>query len=188
MRRRAILQTFVSAAMAAPVLRNIRAHAQTELFAGSQESTLKELAASVLPETLSRQGTDKVAVDFIRWVHDYKAGAEMQNGYGVTRVRSVPPGPAGKYLDQLRELSSSVLANPDLPRRRTLLAEGLKADGIHDLPGLPLTGNVVVDLMAFYFSSSAANDLVYEAAIGRDACRGLEHSSERPAPFKLWSN
>ncbi|HEX4747947.1 MAG TPA: hypothetical protein VH302_00260 [Bryobacteraceae bacterium] len=174
--------------MAAPVLKNLRAQAQTESFPGTEESALKEIAATVLPETLSRQGTDKVAVDFIRWVHDYKQGAEMQNGYGVTRVRSVPPGPAAKYLDQLRELSSSVLVDPDTPRRRTLLAERLKADGIHDLPGLPLTGNIVVDLMAFYFNSSAANDLLYEAAIGRDTCRGLEHSSAQPAPFKLGSN
>lgn len=174
--------------MAAPVLRNIRAQAQTELFPGSQESTLRELAATVLPETLSRQGTDKIAAEFIRWVHEYKPAAEMQSGYGVTRVRSVPPRPDTKYLDQLRELSFSVLVEPDLPGRRTLLAERLKSSGIHDLPALPLSGNIVVNLMTFYFSSSAANDLVYEAAIGRDACRGLEHSSQQPARLRLGSS
>ena len=185
MRRRAILKTLVNAAMAAPILRNIRAQAQTEPFPGGEENALKELAATVLPETLGRQGTDRVAVNFIQWVRGYKEGAEMQNGYGVTRVRSVPPAPAGRYIDQLRELSSSVLSVPDVSKRRAILAERLKADGTHDLPGLPLIGNISVDLMAFYFTSSAANDLVYEAAIGRDDCRGLQHSSERPAPLKL---
>ena len=145
---------------------------------------MKELAATVLPETLGRQGTDKIALDFIRWVREYKAGAEMQNGYGVTRVRSLPPDPAGKYLEQLHELASSILAVADLPQRRKLLTERLKAEEIRDLPALPLSGNIVVDLMAFYFSSSAANDLVYEAAISREACRGLANSSRQPVPLK----
>ena len=117
-------------------------------------------------------------------MHDYKPGAEMQNGYGTTRVRSVPPSPTAKYLDQLRDLSSSVLAVADLPQRRKLLTERLKAAEIRDLPALPLSGSIIADLMAFYFSSSAANDLVYEAAISREACRGLANSSRQPAPLK----
>jgi hypothetical protein len=184
MRRRAVLQSFVSAFTAAPVLNNTCAQAQSDSFPGSNEAALKELAVTVLPETLGRQGTDKIALDFIRWVHEYKPGAEMQNGYGVTRVRSVPPAPAGKYLDQLHELSSSVLAVTDLPQRRILLKERLKTAEIRDLPTLPLSGNIVVDLMAFYFNSSAANDLVYEAAISREACRGLGNSSRQPAPLQ----
>ncbi len=188
MRRRAVIQSFVSAFAAAPVLNSTLAQAQAQVqadsFPGANESALKELAATVLPETLGRQGTDQIALDFIRWVHEYKPGAEMQNGYGVTRVRSLPPDPAGKYLDQLHELASSILAVADLPMRRKLLTERLKAEEIRDLPALPLSGNIVVDLMAFYFSSSAANDLVYEAAISREACRGLANSSRQPVPLK----
>jgi hypothetical protein len=37
--------------------------------------------------------------------------------------------------------------------------------------------------MAFYFNSSEANDLAYRAAIGRDTCRGLTGSENRPAPM-----
>jgi hypothetical protein len=183
MRRRTILQNLLSAFTAAPVLNNTRAQAQTDSFPGANEAALKELASTVLPRTLGRQGTDKIASDFIRWVHEYKPGAEMQNGYGVTRVRTAPPASAAHYLAQLRELSASVLAHPDLAGRRTLLAGRLKAEEIRDLPALPLSGNIVVDLMAFYFSSSAANDLVYEAAISREACRGLANSSRQPAPL-----
>jgi hypothetical protein len=185
MRRRAVIQSFVSAFAAAPVLNSTLAQAQPDSFPGASESALKELASTVLPETLGRQGTDKIALDFIRWVHEYKPGAEMQNGYGVTRVRTLPPAPAGKYLDQLHELASTILAVADLPQRRKLLTERLKAQEIRDLPALPLSGNIVVDLMAFYFSSSAANDLVYEAAISREDCRGLANSSRQPAPLKV---
>ena len=184
MRRRAVIQSFVSAFAAAPVLNSKLAQAQADSFPGANDSALKELASTVLPETLGRQGTDKIALDFIRWVREYKAGAEMQNGYGVTRVRSLPPDPAGRYLEQLHELASYILAVADLPQRRKLLTERLKSQEIRDLPGLPLSGNIVVDLMAFYFSSSAANDLVYEAAISREACRGLANSSRQPVPLK----
>jgi hypothetical protein len=37
--------------------------------------------------------------------------------------------------------------------------------------------------MAFYFQSSAANDLCYRAAIGREACRGLPGSEDPPSEF-----
>ena len=34
--------------------------------------------------------------------------------------------------------------------------------------------------MSHYFNSPAANDLAYRRAIGRDACRELSGSDERP--------
>jgi hypothetical protein len=188
MRRRTAIKSFLSAVTTAPVLTNSLAQAQAESFPGSEEAALKELAFTVLPETLGRQGTEKIASDFVRWVHEYRPGAEMQNGYGITRVRSLPPGPAEKYLSQLRELSTSILSNPDVTERRKLLTGRLKAGEVRDLPTLPLSGNIVVDLMAFYFSSSAANDLVYEAAINREACRGLGNSSSQPAALRRGSN
>ena len=59
MRRRAVIQSFVSAFTAAPVLNNALAQAQSDSFPGASEAALKELASTVLPETLGRQGTDK---------------------------------------------------------------------------------------------------------------------------------
>ena len=49
--------------------------------------------------------------------------------------------------------------------------------------GRPDGGHVATDLMAFYFNSIDANDLAYRARIGRDTCRGLEGSENRPAPL-----
>lgn len=183
MYRRTVLQSFLSAAAAIPLFRGIQSWAQTPSFPGTYEATLKELAATVLPESLKRTGTDQVSAEFVRWVHEYRPGAEMQSGYGITRVRVEPPSPVAKYLTQLEELSSSVFANTDLDFRRKQLAARLKAAGVRDLPGLPETGNIVVDLMTFYFTSSQANDLAYQSAIERDRCRGLERSGEVPAPL-----
>jgi hypothetical protein len=54
---------------------------------------------------------------------------------------------------------------------------------IERLPARPDGGHVATDLMAFYFNSLEANDLAYGLAIGRDTCRGLEGSQNRPAPL-----
>ncbi len=184
MRRRAIIQTFFGAFASVPFIRRLRASSTTDDFPGAHEDTLKELAATVLPENLKRQGTDRVSTDFVRWVRKYEPGAEMQSGYGVTRVRVEPPSPAAKYLHQLNELSRSVFLNSDLGGRRKQLATMLNAANVGDLPPLPQSGDIVVDLMTFYFTSSQANDLAYEAAIERDRCRSLDNSGQIPPPLK----
>jgi hypothetical protein len=70
---------------------------------------LTDLAATVLPESLGRAKTDAIALQFERWVQEYRAGAEMQTGYGTTRVRYKPASPAPSYLEQLEQLSSGAL-------------------------------------------------------------------------------
>ena len=74
-----------------------------------------------------------------------------------------------------------MFVNPDPDFRQKQLTARLKSAGVRDLPGLPETGDIVLDLMTFYFTSSQANDLAYGAAIERDRCRGLARSGEMPA-------
>jgi hypothetical protein len=154
------------------------------VFPGAQDVALKELAATLLPESLGRPGTDEVAAGFVRWLNEYHPGAEMQNGYGFTRVRAVPPSATAKYLTQLEELARVILVNPDLGFRRKQLEARLQAADIKDLPALSESADIVVDLMAFYFNSSHANDFAYEAAIDRDGCRGLKSSSQIPSALR----
>jgi hypothetical protein len=161
-----------------------RLRAQSAGFPGKHEATLKELAAIVLPESLSRPATDAVALQFVRWVQEYRSGAEMQTGYGTTRVRYKPASPAPGYLGQLEKLSVGALAAADLTSRRRKIAESLQAEGVRDLPMSPNGGHVAADLMTFYFQSPAANDLVYQAAIGKDQCRTLKNSGDVPAGLK----
>ena len=165
-------------------LTNCRLSGQSVAFPGKHEATLKELAAAVLPESLGRAGTDAVADGFVEWVKKYRGGAEMQTGYGFTRVRYKPASPASHYLDQLDQLASGALTENTLVARRQKIAEQLLAADIRDLPFSPDGAHVVSDLMTFYFQSSEANDLAYGARIGRDLCRGLKSSAAVPAPLK----
>src|SRR5258708_38260017 len=106
MHRRTVIQGII----AAVPLRGVRLWAQTVTFPGSHEATLQQLASTVLPVSLGRAGTDAVAAQFIRWVREYRAGAEMSPGYGFPRVRYKPVSPAGGYLLQLEEMASGAFA------------------------------------------------------------------------------
>ncbi len=157
---------------------------QAPKFPGKHESTLRELAATVLPESLGRPGTDAVADQFVRWVQDYRAGAEMQTGYGFTRVRYKPASPAARYLEQLDQLAWGALAESGLAGRRMKVAEALQAANVTELSFFPEGVHVAADLMTFYFRSSEANDCAYGALIGKDKCRTLTSSGSIPPVLK----
>lgn len=180
MQRRTLIQTVLTWIG----LSGQRMGAQSSAFPGKHEATLKELAATVLPESLGRAGTDTVAAHFVRWVKEYRAGAEMQTGYGFTRVRYKPSSPESRYLEQLDQLASGALTEPDVIARRTKIAAALKAANVKDLATFPDGAHIVSDLMTFYFQSSEANDRAYEAKVGKDQCRGLRNSGAIPAALR----
>jgi hypothetical protein len=170
MRRRTLLQWLASVGTA------IRAWSQSPAFPQDQSTTLKNLAAVVLPGSLGREKTDRLAERFEVYVREYRAGADTEHGYGFTRVRPKPPSPAAEYVRQLAALP--------VPLTREAVEAALEQAQIRDLPRLPDGKSVIADLMSFYFRSAAANDLCYKAAIGRDTCRGLAGSIKPPAPLK----
>ncbi len=172
MRRRVLIQALI----AAVPLRSVRLWAQTATFPGAHESTLKELAATVLPASLGRAGTDAIATQFIRWVREYRVGAEMQNGYGYPVVRYKPESPAARYLAQLDALSTKM--------NRETIAAALTEAKVANLPNAPDGRHIASDLMSIYFMSPEANDSAYNARIGKDQCRGLKNSGAVPAPLK----
>ena len=159
--------------------------AQPSPFPGKHEDTLKKLAATVLPESLGRNETDAIAMQFIRWAREYHPGAEMQTGYGFTRVRYKPASPESRYLEQLDQLASGALAEGSTAAKRARIAEALEAAKIRDLSMIPDGNHVASDLMSFYFGSSEANDRAYMASVGRDKCRGLRDSGSEPAALKM---
>ncbi len=154
----------------------LRAWAQTAGFPGDQADKLRKLAAIVLPSELGPGGLQTTAAGFERWVREYKPGAEMDHGYGFTRLRSKPPSPAPAYLQQLGALR----LDGDAGANRAEVEAALQAANIANLPQTPDGRHVAADLMAFYFRSSEANDLCYRARIGRDECRGLAGSDREP--------
>jgi hypothetical protein len=147
--------------------------AADESFPLDQEAALKTLAFRVLPSSLGRAKTDGIAMKFARWVRGYKPGAEMEHGYGFTKLESRPPSPAPRYVEQLRALSAKGFAS---------IEDELK--DVKNLPRIPAGQNVVADLMSFYFFSAEAADHCYEADIRADACRGFVNVGETPARSK----
>jgi hypothetical protein len=164
-------------------LSGVRVWAQTASFPANQDDTLRALAAVVLPAELGAPNIDRTAEAFVRWVQGYRAGAEMDHGYGVTRLRSKGASPAPNYLRHLEALRPALLSG-DADSKRQAVTAALEQAKITDLPRTPDGRHVAADLMAFYFRSGDANDLCYRAAIGRDLCRGLDGSEQAPAPLK----
>jgi hypothetical protein len=178
MLRRTVLQWL---ATAAGTLRFtcVRAWAQTIDFPGNHRATLRELARIVLPSELGREGCDRVTDRFEQWVRAYHPGAEMEHGYGFTRIRFKASSPAPAYIAQLERLRLSLTnAAP-----QNVLEAALDQAGVRELPRAPDGRHIASDLMSFYFHSSDGNDLCYRAAIGRDRCRGLDGSGNPPPPL-----
>lgn len=123
-------------------------------------------------------------------------GAGLPGGGAVgARLRPSTTGtdgttPASRYLSQLADLDAAAGAKGqkwpalDIETRRSLLDASLTKAGVRNLPARPMGQHVVADLMAFYFRSSAANDLCYNAQIRREICRPIAISTKRPAPLE----
>jgi hypothetical protein len=173
MKRRELFGRLASAAVAAQM-------------GDAARTTLLALAEVVLPSELGARGRAAVVDGFVRWIRGYRAGAEMDHGYGFTRLRTTPASPAGGYpahlnaLDRAARAHGRAFASLPLDERRAIVERALIDAKIERLLPRPSGSHVAVDLMAFYFNSSDANDLCYRAAIGRDACRGLRGSEEPP--------
>jgi hypothetical protein len=185
MRRRVLLQLLGATIGSARVPIRVRAQAPTP----ADQARIRSIAEAVLPEEIGAAEQDNVVTAFMTWLRDYKAGADTDHGYGMTRLRRLPASPAAKYPAQIEALETAARARGksfgDLPRdeRRAILEAAIAGAKIERLPGRPDGGHIATDLMGFYFNSIEANDLCYRASIGRDLCRGLDGSSERPAPL-----
>jgi hypothetical protein len=182
LRRRTILQWAANVGGALHIS-GLRLWAQAANFPADQDEPLRALAAVVLPAELGAAGIGQTAEAFARWVRGYRAGAEMDHGYGNTRLRSKGASPAAGYLRDLAALRPALLS-ADQDSRRQAVTSALEQAKINDLPRTPDGRHIAADLMAFYFRSSDANDLCYRAAIGRDLCRGLDNSEQAPPPLK----
>jgi len=191
--RRGAIKTLGAAAAAAPVFR-LKAEAAGRAPGGFRlqaevpdSSLLAAIAEVVIPAEADR----KAAVDaFVRWIREYKEGADTDHGYGNTRVRATGPSPARNYGAQIAALESAAraanaagFAKAPFEVRRTLVERAIADAKIERLPSRPTGGHVATDLMGHYFASSPASDLCYGVAIGRDQCRGLQGSDKAPAPL-----
>jgi hypothetical protein len=136
------------------------------------DEPVRELAGRILPASLGRARIDQVAANFVVWIRDYRPGAEIASGYGHPRTQVTGPNPSAHYAEQLAKLGS--------PIRREAVEQALTEAKIDRIPSHPDGRHVASDLLAFFFNSADGEDLLYNAKIRRDDCRGLEDSGKRP--------
>jgi hypothetical protein len=193
MKRRTLLQ-WVATLVAARPFWALRIFAQTPPFTDADKKTLIAIADIVLPAALGDRGRADIVNRFIAWFVNYRAGADMGHAYGGSSgLRVVNPSgasPAPRYAAQFTALdtaardrgaaSFATLARDD---RRAVIEATLTAGQAARLSPRPNGANLIADLMGFYFASPEAYDLCYNAAIGRETCRGLEGSDRAPAPL-----
>jgi hypothetical protein len=186
MKRREALQTLATAAAALPLI-PVPLGAQD--LTSDQAFVLRDVAATVLPSAIGRKGQDQAVDDFLRWIRDYKEGVPLSHGYGEPRLVKSAPSPARGYAKQLEALQAAAKARGGrfgalpIAQRRAVLDEAFAAADLRNLPGRPDGKHVVADLMAHYFRSSAANDLCYNARIGRHTYRAIRVTTVRPQPL-----
>ena len=181
MQRRTMLQTALAVVAWLPLRQKASAQAP---FGDAHLPRLVALAGAVLPAEIGADGQRAAVDQFLRWVGDYRPGAERDHGYGVTALRILPASPAERYvaeLDDLDRRAGGTFAAAAPATRQRVVAEAIAAANVRDLPGRPNGSHVATDLMSHYFNSPSAHDLAYRRLIGRDACRDLQGSDKRPA-------
>ena len=186
MKRREAIKTLTTAAAALPL---IRVQLRADELAPEQVFVLRDIAATVLPSAIGRKGQDEAVDNFLRWIREYKEGVALSHGYGEPRLVKSGPSPAPGYSKQIAALQQAAQARGGrfgalpIDVRRELIDAAFKAADVRNLPGRPDGKHVVVDLMAHYFRSSGANDLCYNARIGRNTYRAIRVTTVRPQPL-----
>jgi hypothetical protein len=167
--------------------------APAPVFTPDQINTLGAIAEVTLPSALDADGRDNAVRKFVSWHVNYREGADMGHGYGNSTLRQKSGPPVSpRYPAQFAALDQSARAQgaasfaaASAAIRRAIVEAALNTpQPVNRLPARPSGANLVADFLGMYFNSAGAFDLAYEAAIGRDDCRGLEDSDKAPAPLK----
>ena len=186
MKRRTLLQAIAAATAALP-LNRVRLWAQPRDLTAEAVATLMDVAPTVLPASLGTDRIRSIVDGFVVWTRGYREGVALVHGYGHPRLAKTGPSPVPMYNAQLASLDADARSRGgrfsalDLEARRAILDAALTKAGVRSLPARPAGQHVVVDLMAFYYRSSAANDECYRSLIQREVCRPIQITTRRPA-------
>jgi hypothetical protein len=164
-----------------------RAHVLSIEELNAAPETLDALGVAILPRELGDAQMLRVVAAFRRWMNDYREHAELLHAYGASRLSFAGPTPATRWMSQLDTLDASARSSlgksfvaATIEERRTLVRAALAAERNPSRGSTERANHVANALLAYFFSSSAATDLCYEASIGRNTCRPLARSPERP--------
>lgn len=188
MKRRDVLKIGAGAlSLPTASLAQSRSNARSLLLPPQEGNPLWPLAQAVLPAQIGDDGQSEALGAFVAWLRDHREGQYLEHGYGKTRVATTQRAPLEKYFRELQELETAAIdrhgktfAALDNPSRRALVAAALENAKVTNLGSRPSGSHIATDLMTHYFGSVEAQDLAYEARIGRDTCRDLATSGQRP--------
>src|SRR3954468_13070978 len=202
MNRRTLLQSIATLIFSGPLGRiTLRGQTAATTTTGPTATTLTEshvatlnaMAEVVLPGAIGEPGR-KAAVDrFVRWIKDYREAADRGHSYGSSTLsQRAGASTAAEYTAQFDALDEQARARGAasftalaIEQRREILEAALdQPQRVTNLPARPNGANLVADFMGYYFTSGEGYDLAYDAAIGRDTCRGLDGSDRAPAPLR----
>ena len=186
MKRRQAIKTLITSAVAVPLL---RVELRADELPADQVAVLRDVAVTVLPSSIGSKGQNDAVDNFLRWIREYKEGVALSHGYGEPRLVKSGPSPAAGYTKQIIALQQAAQSRGGrfgalpIEVRRELLDAAFNSADIRNLPGRPDGRHVVADLMAHYFRGSEANDLCYNARIGRNTYRAVRVTTVRPQPL-----
>jgi hypothetical protein len=186
--RRTFLASLSTVLPLAAVVR--RAHAAAIIHLQGNPGTLDALAECVLPSALGKAGVSREAAALRDWGAGYHEGAEINHGYGTSRLRSTGPTPVTKWATQLDGLDAAARAKYQLgfreltiPQRQEIVRAALQGQRLDRMPSVADANHVALALLAHFYESSAAADLCYESMIGKATCRPLSASLRKPLPM-----
>ncbi|HEY8176211.1 MAG TPA: hypothetical protein VIF32_10980 [Gemmatimonadaceae bacterium] len=168
-----------------------RADALAAAWIADDANTLHALGEAILPSAIGRDGVARVVRDFQRWIDNYREHAEIVHGYGTSALRFTRPSPRAKWALQIEQLGRRTsdagrrrgFASLSPESRRSIIAQELKDEGLDRMPDVASAPHVAIGLLAFFYGTSDAADLAYEAKIGREQCRPLAASPRKPLPI-----
>jgi len=154
-------------------------------------TTLDALGRIVLPQgTLGDDGVLRAVDRFLAWLDAFEPVAERDHGYGTSEIAYGPPHPAPLWSSQLEALNLEAdkrfgmpYAALDAARQRQILERQFPNHLPEDLPYAGAATHVAIGLIAWFYSTPEANDLVLQAKIGRQQCRGLDSAPKKPEPL-----
>ena len=160
-----------------------RADALAATWLAEDEATMRALALAVLPSALGVEGATRMAQSFQRWIDGYRENTELVHGYGTSALRFTRPSPRAKWAAQIESLKQTGFNGKSLEQRRQAIRDLLASERLDRIPDVATAPHVALGLLAFYYGSSEAADLCYDAQIGRETCRTLSAAARRPLPL-----
>lgn len=186
--RRSFVGWLAAALPASAIVRSAHAMALRDL--AEKPPVLFALAEAVLPSELGARGIAAAVADFQGWMEGYREGRERVHGYGTSVLERTGPTPVTRWMRQLDALDTAArrsgarnFAALSIPRRQDIVRAALVDAKATRLTAVASAPHLASALLSHFYAGTVANDLCYQAQIGRQQCRPLGQSSRKPLPL-----